>query len=229
MNLRFISRQFTAISLIGATCLFVGCGGSDSSEIKYVAIGASDVTGVGATPFTKGYVFIIDQKLEEQSNKEVGLTNLGIPGGTVDEMIEFELPIAKEIDPDLVTIWAGPNDLTRGESVEDFRDRLDELLSELSENPSTFIAIALIPDLTQLPKYQSDPDSDVTLSRIASYNNIITYLAATYGAHIVDLLITTASSEYISDDGFHPSNKGHDIIAQQFLNVIIPVFSTQEE
>jgi acyl-CoA thioesterase-1 len=229
MNLRSVSCQFTAISLILTACFIIGCGGSDSSDIKYVAIGASDATGVGAIPFTKGYVFIIDQELEDQTNKEVGLTNLGIPGGKVDEMVELELPLAKEIDPDLVTVWAGPNDLTQGESVEDFRDNLDELLSGLSENPSTYIAIALIPDLTQLPKYQSDPDSDVTLSRIASFNNVITDLAAAHGAHLVDLSIATSSSEFVSADGFHPSNKGHAVIAQQFLNVIIPAFSNTAE
>jgi len=52
------------------TFIFIGCNsssqGDDNGELLYVAIGASDAVGIGASPLTNGYVFKIRDSLEEE-------------------------------------------------------------------------------------------------------------------------------------------------------------------
>jgi len=47
-------------------------------EFVYLALGASDATGVGALPLTDGYVFLIKRELDKRM-PGVALVNLGVP------------------------------------------------------------------------------------------------------------------------------------------------------
>jgi len=202
-----------------------GCGGAggSSGNTVYVAIGASDATGIGATPITNGYVFRIDSQLDKSCGG-TELNNLGIPGATADQIENVELPIAKEIDPEIVTIFVGGNDLTRGRSVESFEVDVRNILSTLKEKTSALVFIANLPDLTQLPRYLESPDSDVTLTRVLAFNDAISRQAQLYGVTVIDLYAAGVNDLLISDDDFHPNNGGHQEIADLFLAQIIPQF-----
>lgn len=206
-------------------CGSLGCGGGGGSDIRYVAIGASDATGIGADPPTRGYVFQIEDGLEADTGEDVELINLGIPGAEIQQMKDFELPAAEVADPDLVTIWAGGNDIVSGTSPESFAEDLDTILSTLRNETTAFIVIGNLPDLTQLPRFQEDPDPDVTGARIAAYNSVIAEAAARYSVPVVQLSDTAPTDVLVSSDGFHPSTEGHEKIAQEFLQVIVPQFS----
>ena len=72
-------------------------------------------------------------------------------------------------DPELVTLWTGPNDVIAGRSTDDFESRLDDVLQRV-DAPGRTLAVANIPDLTALPHFQADPDRDVTRARIDAFN-----------------------------------------------------------
>jgi hypothetical protein len=52
-------------------------------EFVYLALGASDATGVGALPLTEGYVYLVNAELDRRMSG-VFLLNLGIPGARID-------------------------------------------------------------------------------------------------------------------------------------------------
>jgi len=56
------------------------CGGTKERPIQYIylALGASDATGVGALPSTEGNVYLIARKFDRQLHG-VFLVNLGVP------------------------------------------------------------------------------------------------------------------------------------------------------
>lgn len=206
---------------------FAGCGGGGGGrrggdDLVYVAIGASDATGIGASEPDNGYVPLVDSGLEDGTGRDVDLVNLGIPGAKVDEMNDIELPLAKVADPDVVTVLAGPNDLIQGESVEGFEADLGELLEGLADEGAV-VAVANLPDLTQLPKFIDDPDPDVTQARVAAYNGAIRRQAARTGAALVDISGIPVNGFLVSDDGFHPSDEGHRVLADSFLSVLFPL------
>jgi acyl-CoA thioesterase I len=208
-------------------------GSSDGSDnnILYVAIGASDAVGIGAVPLTNGYVFKIRNRLEDESFN-VDLRNLGIPAAETDiirEEVElFLLGIELGIvgDPDLVTIWVGANDIVSGVDPMDFESELEALLQQLFDETTAFIVIANIPDLTQLPRFIENPSNNVTIERVNSFNAIIESLAQDFGIPVVDLFAEAIMDSQVSNfDGFHPSNEGHERIAELFLEIILPEFN----
>ena len=56
-------------------------------EFVYLAIGASDVMGVGAVPLTEGYVYLVSQEMERRIPGTF-LINLAIPGALIDALSE---------------------------------------------------------------------------------------------------------------------------------------------
>jgi lysophospholipase L1-like esterase len=236
----FVTINIVRIFLIVifASLLITGCdsdsdGGADGSNnnILYVAIGASDAVGIGAIPLTNGYVFRIRDRLEDESFN-VDLRNLGIPAAETDiirEEVELflsgiELGIVG--DPDLVTMWLGANDIISGVDPMDFESELEALLQDLFDRTTAFIVIANIPDLTQLPRFVENPSNNVTIERVNSFNAIIEGLAQDFGIPVVDLFAEGIMDSQVSDvDGFHPSNEGHQRIAELFLDIILLQFN----
>ncbi len=210
-----------------------GCGGSsggngsasEGDPIAYAALGASDVVGVGATPLTNGYVYLLRDSLENESGKSVDLENLGIPGAQIDQIKNIEVEILKRsAQPDVVTVSTGANDIIAGDNVRSFESDLAEVLSELRGiSPSAIIAISNLPDLTKLPRFQEDPDRDVTESRVRAFNAAIARQAARYNAVLVDLYSVPLQDSFVNEiDGFHPSDAGHRAIADAFLSALQP-------
>jgi len=199
----------------------VGCG-SSSGDVTYVAFGASDATGIGAFPPSEGYVFELKDIVEANCMSDLGLFNLGIPGAEISEFRSIELPAAVSLSPDIVTIWAGGNDLVDGDSASTFETDLAAILEELTNETSALIFIGDLPDLSLLPRFQEDPSPAVTPERIAEFNEAIERQAAEYGAMLVTLSDVALDNVLVSIDGFHPSNEGHRLIAERFA---IPVAS----
>ncbi len=221
---RFAVAILTAL-LLSVTLL--GCSGDSATSSRkfeplvYAAIGASDAVGVGAFPLDKGYVYKIRDGLRQRA-EEVVLHNLGASGKRIGYVESTELPTAIEIQPNIVTIWAGPNDIIHGTDVNTFEHALSNVLYQLRTQTSALIVIANVPDLTVLPRFILDPDQDVTVARINAFNIVISRQSAAYGVPLVDLYSGGYSSnwEYVSIDGFHPSNKGHAKLAELYLDSI---------
>lgn len=210
-----------SFSFVLASLLCAGCGGDSSGEFEYVAVGASDATGVGASPLTNGYVFRIQDALKADGY-DVGLTNLGIPGGQTDDIKQLSDGLSDAINPELITVFVGSNDIVAGITPESFRNDLDSMLEHFQSGTQALVVIANLPDLTTLPRFVEEPDPDVTPERIAAFNAIIADRAAAHGAKLVDLFSEPIQSFDVSGDGFHPSDSGHERLAGYFLNVIRP-------
>jgi acyl-CoA thioesterase-1 len=206
--------------------LVSGCGGgSDGDSIHYAALGASDVVGIGATPLTNGYVYLIGDSVEQQRGETVHLENLGIPGADVGTIRKVSIEILKRsATPNLVTVSTGANDLIQGDAVASFEQDLQRLLSDVrSLAPNSTIAVATIPNLLEVPRFRENPDRDVTENRLASFNAAISRQATAANAQLVDLYSVPLSDSLVSEiDGFHPSDAGHRVIADQFLAVLAP-------
>lgn len=220
-------KVFSLIPVVTVAVLslsLAGCGSGPREkkiEFVYLALGASDATGVGATPLTEGYVFLVKQELDRRM-PGVFLINLGIPGARID-LIKEQVRVAKQLGTkgNLVTIWTGANDLVHGDDPKTFRQDLRSVLQMVREDISRNIVIGNLPDLTRLPRFQRAPDSRVTLARVNAYNEAIAQEARNVSASVVDLFAQPVREELIFDvDGFHPNDSGHREIARLFLQAI---------
>lgn len=215
------------IVLLLATAL--GCSSNSRSPSSpstpggtvYAALGASDAVGVGASPFSRGYVFLVADRIAGVRGG-VDLRNLGIPGAQIDGFVSVMLPQAMEAGPEIVTVWTGSNDLIAGMSPGEFGAQLDTLLSELRRGTGAQIFVGDLIDLTQAPRFREEPDKDVTRSRIKAFNDRIATAAAANGALLVLLSMVPIDDSLFSSDGFHPSNEGHARLADAFWGEISP-------
>ena len=212
----------------------------DGPALVDVAVGASETVGAGTedrlrsawpqvlytTALPRGAVFY----------------NFGIPGATVAEAIGSELPEALAVHPDLVTVWLNVNDLIAGVTPSTYEAQLDDLVHALRRGGHTRVLVANTPWLDQLPAYLAcRPDapltappcglpSDAALAPAAlnvlvdQYNVAISQVAVREGAELVDLHgfgeVPLLHPEYVSQDGFHPSEAGHVAIAEAFAAVL---------
>jgi lysophospholipase L1-like esterase len=211
---------------VGLCAVLAACAGSRPEPPKtiiYLALGASDAAGIGAEPITRGYVFRIADDLDRRVD-EVVLANLGVPGADTEQVGEaLDLFLVSPVEPNLVTVWTGANDLVQAADVDDFEDEVEDIFDGLRDRTDGVIAAANIPDLTELPRFRNDPDDDVTRERIEAFNEAIAEQAEDYDVLLVDLYSQPVEDDLVSDaDGFHPNNAGHREIAEHFLSVILP-------
>ena len=182
-------RWGALVTLLLCGASLVGCGGAPEppERLVYLAIGASDAAGVGAEPITDGYAYRIAAALDQRID-QVFLTLLAIPGADAAQLdAALEQLLQSEIDPDLVTIWTGANDVIRGEGVDDFAAALESMFERLRERTDGVIVAANIPDLTELPRFRANPDAHVTRERIETFNQAIAEQAAEHDVLLVDL------------------------------------------
>ena len=216
--------------LIGMILIMVSCftvlacakAPSDKKiEFVYLALGASDATGVGALPLTEGYVFLIKRELDQRL-PGVALINLGVPGARID-LIKEQVRIALQVGTkaNLVTLWTGANDLVHGDDPKTFQENLRFILQNARKTVSKTIVVANLPDLTQLPRFRSNPSPAVTIERVQAFNRAIEQEAKDVDAPVVNLFAQPVQEDLVLDlDGFHPNDAGHREIARLFLQVI---------
>jgi lysophospholipase L1-like esterase len=212
-----------AATISGAALAACASAPEPPERLVYLALGASDAAGVGADPITQGYVFQIANELDERIDV-VLLANLAVPGANTEQLDEaLELFLETDVEPGLVTVWTGANDLIRGEDADDFEEELEEIFARLRDRTDGVIAAANIPDLTELPRFRDEPDDDATQERVEEFNEAIAAQAEDYDVLLVDLYAEGGEDDLVSDeDGFHPNNEGHRQIADKFLVVILP-------
>ncbi len=218
-------RLVCLLTALGCCVTLVSCASPREKKIEfvYLALGASDATGVGAVPLTEGYVYLIKRELDRKT-PGVFLVNLGVPGARID-LIKEQVRVAKQLGTkaNLVTLWTGGNDLINGDNPKDFQEDLRALLKMVKNDISNTVVMANLPDLTMLPRFRASPNSSVTSERIAMFNRAIAEEAKSADAFLVDLFASPVRDDLVFDlDGFHPNNAGHRELAKQFLDVILP-------
>lgn len=236
-------KRIFGILALAATILVAACSGSGdppantgfatsactppavgSGPYTYVAIGASDAVGIGADcPATQGYVPLLGQRMPAHTKVD----NFGISGATVRVALADEVNYALAAHPNIVTVWLAANDFRAMENgtqtLAQYTTQLNQVLSKLHALAPVHIYVANLPDLTKLPYFIH---GTVPLSTIGAqtraWNAAIAAVVANNGDILVDLYQSDLANhpEYIWVDGFHPSTKGYQVLANAFWAVM---------
>jgi lysophospholipase L1-like esterase len=226
--------------LLAALLTLVACGaGADSllpkaptptatvkPSMVYVALGASDAVGVGATdPNQTAYIPLLIRRLPPHAEA----LNLGVSGYTVHQALVDEMPPALAAHPSLVTVWLVGNDFRQCTPLADYQRDLDTLLGQLESQTQAQVFVANAPDMSLLPAIR---DGSAACLRgetptqiravVEQWNVVIGAVVAKHHDTLVDLFHSdlAAHPEYISSDGFHPTDAGYRILANLFWQQI---------
>jgi lysophospholipase L1-like esterase len=197
--------------------------------VSYVAIGASDALGFGASdPAHEGYVPRIIARLPSAAHA----LNLGVSGITIHPSLTRELPDALAAHPTLVTVWMVGNDFRQCTPLPRYTADLDNMLGQL-EQTGAQVFVANTPDMSQLPYFKAGaPGGGACVAGAATaqvqalarqWNDAIDPIIAKHHAVLVNLFVSDLAShpEYVSSaDGFHPSSLGYARLADLFWDQI---------
>ncbi|SFR70681.1 Lysophospholipase L1 [Agromyces sp. CF514] len=176
-------------------------------ELLYVAIGDSAAQGIGASRPGHSYVGFIARAIAAASARPVRTVNLGISGATLRIAIDDELPVLARLEPDVLTVCIGANDIADFD-VERFEREIRELFGALPDH-------AIVADL---PSFYFPPAQ----AKVRAANRRLRAAAAARGLAVVPLFARTnrqgmwGVSTQFAGDLFHPNDRGYRIWADAF-------------
>ncbi len=192
-----------------------------TAAIRYVAIGASDTVGVGASdPATGSWPARVASLLPPGS----AFVNVGVSGSIALQARTAQLPGAIAQRPTVVSIWLAVNDMNATIEPASFANDLGAIVDALASGTEAKIFVGNIPDLRPVPAYK-DADKVALLRLITAYNAAIAAIAARHPGRVVAVDLFTGSAELVSTitvsgDGFHPSDDGYQLIADRFADAM---------
>lgn len=192
-----------------------------SGSINYLALG--DSTGVGVGARNGGYVARLFKRiLPIRPGSQ--LTNLCFSGATTSDVLQEQLARGIAEGPNLITLGIGINDIGHGVSLEEFAKNYEEILSKLRKNTQARIVVTNIPDISSAPRIPEFARREYQQT-IAAFNQRLEAIAARYDVTLFDVHKVTheqlhAHPEFFSSDGFHPSDAGYELWADEMWPVI---------
>ncbi len=182
---------------------------------RYVALGDSFTEGVGDPDASRpnglrGWADRVAEVLARQPGAaEFGYANLGIRGRKMASILSDQVEPAVGLAPDLVTIYAGANDILRPKvSIDALATAYDEGVGRLAKTGATVVMFTAY-----------DPGISAVFrpvrGRMAIYNEWVREIADTHGALVVDMWrMRDAPAWAIWDtDRMHLNSFGHTHIA----------------
>ena len=187
---------------------------------RYVAVGDSFTEGVGdhdpdRPNGVRGWADRVAEVLAEQSD-DFGYANLAIRGRKLDQIVAEQIEPAIALEPDLVTVYAGANDILRPKvDIDGLVERYAQALGRLASTGARLLVFTGF-DLGFAPVFRH------LRGRVATYNELVREAADDHGATIVDYW---RRREYRDPrlwdvDRMHMSAAGHERMAAVVLDVL---------
>jgi len=214
-------------------CLFIFSSvafANNESVLRYVALGDSYTIGTGAH-LVESWPVLCTIRMQEKGRPIQLVGNLGRNGWTSQNLIDFELPVLKQLKPDFVTLLIGVNDWVQGVDATTFQKHIEFIFDELLKilpGPK-YILIVTVPDFSVMPVGRQFSQGRDIAKGINEFNQILIKEAQLRGLKTVDIypLSQTLGQDpsLIAQDGLHPSAKGYarwsDLIEPAFDSLLL--------
>jgi lysophospholipase L1-like esterase len=189
---------------------------------SYVAIGDSFTEGLWDSPDgmdapQRGWADLLASHLSAR-RKAAGLptleyANLAIRGRLLRSILVDQVPVALAMQPDLVSLVGGGNDILRPTAdIDRMARNLEARVVRLREAGA---------DVLLATGYDASgsPLMSATRSRVAIYNTLIWSMARRHGAYVLDTwgMRSLADWRMWSEDRIHLTSDGHARVAQAAL------------
>ncbi|RDI32956.1 SGNH/GDSL hydrolase family protein [Lentzea flaviverrucosa] len=142
--------------------------------------------------------------------------NLAVRGRRLDQMLVEQVPSATALEPDLVVLFGGGNDVMSGATQEQIAERADAMVRAVTSFAPT-VAVFTLSDISHRM-----PFGRRMRPRIETLNSAMRTAAARYGAILVDVETDECvhDSRYFGPDRLHLSSLGHRRLAGHVLSAL---------
>lgn len=187
--------------------------------LTLAVLGDSLACGLGASAPELGLAHLWHARLRAERPAS-SLFTFAVPHSTMGDVLRHQVPQLRGLNPDLIVVIAGANDLRYTRDVLVIARRFRNLLEVLHHTaPSAQIVAGGMPDVTRtiaVPKLLKP-----AIQRLcARLNERMRTIAASLGAGFIDMYAYTSTPlcegvEYLCEDGFHPNDFGYAEIAER--------------
>lgn len=142
--------------------------------------------------------------------------NLAVRGRLLDQIVEEQVPRAKELAPDLVSFCAGGNDIIRpGTDPDDVAERFERAVADLTRSVGTVMVTTGF-DTRDVPVLRH------LRGKIATYTAHVRSIADRYDCPVLDLwsLRSVQDRRAWDNDRLHLSPEGHTRVALRAAQVL---------
>jgi LPXTG-motif cell wall-anchored protein len=221
--------------------------------LEYAALGDSLAAGYLNEPdesgsrLGNGYPAFIQQGIEDKHDYEVNLTNAGVGGYTTEDVLDQLLNNTNNImqsieEADLITIGAGANDLLQAVDLENLNpENLEEIIDDAQE-----AIVQVETNMSDIFEEISNMNADAPVY-VLGYYNALPYLEDMQGPIVLMIELMNETIKGIAEDNgatyiptfeafegeyerylpnpddIHPTEEGYEVIADLFLEEIIPI------
>ena len=187
---------------------------------RYVALGDSFAEGVGdpdpsAPNGLRGWADRVAAVLAAQT-PDFAYANLAIRGRKLDGVLAEQIDAAVALEPDLVTIYAGANDIMRpAVDIDRLVGGYDAAIARLASSGAHLVMFTAF-DPGGFPVFGT------MRGRFAVYNELVREVAEHHGATLVDFwrMHDYRAAGMWADDRMHMSSAGHQRMAMAVLDAL---------
>lgn len=192
--------------------------------LRYVAMGDSYTIGYGLPRQVDRWPSQLVRALQPVVSLDLVENLAGQSAGTYD-VIDEQLPVLEELDPDLVTLQVGVNDIVISRlSDDEYRANLVTILDGRDGPPATVaragildvvgadrVVLVTTPDYTLVPDLPPNLKPPGAAEKVDRFNAILEEVAAERGIAVVEVApisdLVPTDETMLTDDGRHPSAK----------------------
>jgi GDSL-like Lipase/Acylhydrolase family len=140
----------------------------------------------------------------------------GVSGANSADVVRDHLPAALAMQPHLVTLSVGLNDIAQRKDVRECERNVEMIVETLSRQSHTIVLTTLLPGMVAMPFWRgAEP---IVGPQTAEFNEVLKSKGRNYslkgGVEVVDLYSPTRKElsnhpALLAADGYHPSDQGY--------------------
>jgi acyl-CoA thioesterase-1 len=200
--------------------------------MRFVALGDSYTIGTSVAEGDRWPDQLVATLAAGTSLIELDLVaNLAVNGYTSGDVIDRELPELARLQPELVSILIGVNDVVRGVPPERYRANVARILDDLvARVGATRIFAVTTPDYTVTPAGADYGDPVAQAAGIRANNRILEEEAAARSILVIDIhdlsLRAAEDRRLVARDGLHPSGAQYALWVERIAPQVAAMLGT---
>jgi len=195
--------------------------------LHMVWLGDSTAAGVGASDAD----LAIPRRVAAALDRPIELTSLAVSGDRVADVVADQVPELAALQPDVVLVSIGANDVVHLTSRADFRAAYDDVVAAVPDG--ALLVLLGVPDMGAPPRYLQ-PLRGIASLRGGQLDRVSADVARDNDAVYVDIAGQTGptmrsdTERYFAEDRYHPSDDGYAVWAAAVLEQLVPALADRE-
>jgi lysophospholipase L1-like esterase len=206
-------------------------GPEDGRPLRFVVLGDSTAAGLGASGPQASYAAVLAERLGALGWR-VEMTGLGVSGARVKDLLGDQLSRAEAIEPDLIFVGIGANDVTHLTGLDDVRRDATSLFEGLRKTGAELV-VAGAPDMRADAFFE--PLRSLAGWRGRRVSAQIAAAAEAVGVPLVPLAelagpyFASGAEDAYGGDDFHPGDGGYRAWADAIFPYLREVIGAPED